>query len=158
MINFVYILMVTLVAHAKPTVVACEGLSPLLIFPTSYVQRQVIAPLKAEGLEFDVKVNQWWMSCPKVPKDSIWVTHSMGNGCSKCAVDGVIVSADPRVTGVFVSPKGVRWINFYQTGFMRGYPIEGAENNHVSGYGHTAMPSYPGLLKVVRTEIKLRVQ
>lgn len=131
-------------ASAK-TVVACEGLSPFLVLPTRYIQRQTIPPLVAAGKKIEVVSNQWYMGCPRVGDDAIWIIHSMGNGCQNCVKNSpLVISFDPRVSGAFFKPPGVkRWVNYYQTGFMRGYPIEGAENNFIRGVGHTAMPSLP---------------
>jgi hypothetical protein len=49
----------------------------------------------------------------------------------------LLLLIDPRMPpwgeGGVVAPKGVRTVCFYQTGAMRGHPVEGAENHHVKG-------------------------
>lgn len=48
----------------------------------------------------------------------------------------------------------IRHVNFFQTGFMRGYEIEGADNIKVRGYRHTAMPSNPDVKNIIDNYIK----
>lgn len=65
----------------------------------------------------------------------------------------LLLLLDPRMpplgTGGFIAPKGVRTVNFYQKGFMRGHLVDGAEN-HLVRSSHTGVPA----LKEVRELLK----
>jgi alpha-beta hydrolase superfamily lysophospholipase len=80
----------------------------------------------------------------------IAIGHSMGGGavidwCERYQKRiHLMITLDPRVTGSkpYEKPSNVlKAINFYQKGFMPGYPVSGAENILIKTYGHTELPS-----------------
>lgn len=127
-----------------------EGLSPFLIGTPNYVKRGLL-----DKLDKRPDLNVWrgsFMSRgpQKVnPADKhILLGHSMGGPtaiwwCNQhpgLEID-LLLTLDPRpLHQPYVKPANVkRCVNFYQTGFMRGYPVEGAENHHVK-IRHTLVP------------------
>lgn len=121
-----------------------------------YIERGIIKPLLAQGVNLEVTLNNWYQRCPLITGDKIIVLmHSMGAGgfnclrATKTPID-LVITMDPRVTGrpYEKCPNVKRHINYYQTGFMRGYPVHGAEN-HIVKKGHVAIPFMPQIRKLV---------
>lgn len=100
-------------------------------------------PLIRAGLE--VTWYPWWWN-PTIPDGCILFGHSLGGGkairLAKKSNPKLLVTADPRLEpeGGFVAPTGFHTRNFYQTGFMQGFPVKGALNIKVNGLRHTQVP------------------
>jgi hypothetical protein len=100
--------------------------------------------------EADVSMHGWFLPRPPEPKGRklICVSHSFG--CSAAhAYAGkhkafAHLALDPRRPpfGTGGLKANVPTVCFYQTGPMRGYEIEGAENIHLTGIKHTDVPKY----------------
>lgn len=136
-------------------IICFEGLG---LGTPSHIQRGLLAHLSNTELESlwrgsfmsSGPVRDW--DCDKV----IVIGHSMGAAtaiawCNRKAPKievEMLLTLDPRpLHRPYIKPANVkRAVNFYRNSFwMRGYPVEGAEN-HVVNCGHTQVPA----LKEVR--------
>lgn len=117
---------------------------------------------------FEVSWFPWWWPNIQIPDGAIVVAHSLGAGRAISLVNEgkikpkLLITIDPRLEpkGGFAAigsgfrTHGVRIgydsYNFYQTGFMKGYPVKWAENHLVEGYRHTALPQYMGIIETIR--------
>lgn len=70
----------------------------------------------------------------------------------------MLLLLDPRMppfgTGGVVAPEGVRTVCIYQRGFMRGHPVEGAENIKLTGVSHVGVPFTEEALKYALEGLK----
>jgi hypothetical protein len=115
---------------------------------------------------FEVDWHPWWTQ-KKIPDGSIVVMHSFGiryiNTMFKNKTEAkLILAIDPRmplIPALFNPIKvpltlGGDMYCFYQTGYMRGYPLKTyadvAINIKVEGYRHTALPQYMGIRETIR--------
>lgn len=141
-------------------IIAFEGLG--LGTPT-HIKRLLLDPLKLDKRP-DVSVwrGSFMSSGPNQDRwqKTIVIGHSMGgptaiwwcNKHKRFDID-LLITLDPRpLHRPCVKPANVkRAVNFYQTGFMRGYLVEGAENHRVK-IGHTLLPKMA--LELLRSELK----
>ena len=139
--------------------VVFEGLSPFLIGTPNYVKRGLLDPLDLAN------VSVWrgsFMSkgpLPRIDHKLVVIAHSMGgpsalwwcNKWKEFPVD-LLVTLDPRpLHRPYIKPPNVkRAVNFYQTGFMRGYEVKGAENIKVVTAGHTKLPALSAVERLVK--------
>ncbi len=115
---------------------------------------------------FEVEWHPWWTQ-KKIPDGSIVVMHSFGIRYINTMIenkntDMIIIAVDPRMPPIPSLKKRIyipMWmpqyaVCFYQTKFMRGYTLDTygnfAENIHVEGYRHTALPQYMGIRETIR--------
>lgn len=112
-------------------------------------------PLKEAGIAYTWY--PWWWSKIELPEGCIVLSHSFGAArhIKELNAQGteptLSISVDPRTEPrEGFSYVGSHHYNFYQTGFMRGYPVSFARNIHVKGYSHTQMPMYPEIIKLIK--------
>ena len=144
-----------------------EGLSPFLIGTPSYIGRGLLGQLN-----FDLElagVNVWrgsfMSSGPAIGLDVnqklIVIGHSMGGAsairwCNDyLGMVDLLITLDPRpLHRPYIKPANVkRAVNFYRNAWwMRGYPVENAEN-HVVTCGHGAVPGLPEVRALVEAHL-----
>lgn len=136
---------------SEPTIISFEGLLGAL---GRWVRRGLLVHLPNK------KIERLWLSSPVVVDEPcIIIGHSFG---VKAAVESarkspnckLLLLLDPRMppfgTGGVVAPYGVRTVCFYQTGFMRGYPVKGAENIELRGVSHVEVPAQSRFLSLFK--------
>lgn len=113
-------------------------------------------PLREAGIEFEWY--PWWRS-PEIPDGAILIGHSFGGAkvikLANLYKPYFVITIDPRLPpdgGFKVKPFLVH--NFYQTGFMKGFKVEGAVNFEVGGLRHTQMPRYPSIVETLKGKLK----
>ncbi len=112
---------------------------------------------------FQISWFPWWWPNIQIPDGAILISHSLGAGRAIRLVNEgkvkpkLLITIDPRL-----EPKDKFWINqdvllfgtlamnFYQTGFMRGFHVYGAANYQINFYRHTALPQYMGIRETIR--------
>ena len=155
-------------------IICFEGLG---IGTPSHIKRGLLDPLGLMQVarpdysiwrgSFATKEENW--PEPIECKKRILIAHSMGGAtaiawCKRWGettnvrfgvpID-LLLTLDPRpLHRTYIKPANVkRAVNFYRRSlWMRGYPVDGAEN-HIVTCGHTFVPSLPQVLKLVRGEL-----
>lgn len=132
------------------------GFSPFL--SSSYLEAYLARPLKVAYQQHGWMVGS--VPCPK--EKALVVSHSFGikqagRFAERCKLP--LLSLDPRNPPFAMSggplPKGVRVVNIYREGFMRGYPIEGAVNMKLpSSVGHVAVPAHADVHDIAKEMLK----
>lgn len=121
--------------------------------------RPLTKAVQSLNLGVEVVTYPWtvWNGSIDVKEDDIVCGHSFGANVAIKIWQGWGVGGrylfilDGRIPPFGTSYKNKLWkdrnaYNYYQTGFVRGYPIEGAENHLVKGFSHYRMPRNPAFL------------
>ena len=134
----------------KTAIVYFEGLGWPPLFKSSYIERDLIEKLYSRNIAFKPMKFAWYSRGPAEPLSGkvIAIGHSFGGpGMLKWAnnYSGIIdlmLTLDPRNYGQpYRKPENVkRLVNFYQTGFMRGYEVFGADQTYKLTCGHVQVP------------------
>lgn len=116
-----------------------------------WVRRGLLDKIRdVRGLNF---YEYTWTDSPGyVVNPCIVIGHSFGVRSAvaqaKIAQDcQLLLLLDPRMPpwggGGVIAPDGIPTACFYQTGFMRGHTVRGADNIHLPRIRHTAVPAHP---------------
>ncbi len=135
-----------------------------------FLQNQLIKPLLAKYPDkFKPTYIAWHQYVPYINRDfEIVIGHSLGGGAviemAKRDKFPVYITVDPRhmtnaglfdwfipFLGDFQVPKLARLHNFYQRGFMSGYPVQGAVSNTKVWSTHFTIPSHPAIVQFLES-------
>lgn len=122
--------------------------------------RPLTKAVQSLNLGVEVVPYPWTVKAIPLGSNDILCGHSFGGGkaieiANKTDVPYLFLFLlDPRKGPLgFYDPKfknnypfDVEVYNYYQTNFVRGYPIEGAENHLIKGFSHYRMPRNPAFL------------
>jgi hypothetical protein len=142
------------------TIIAFEGLMGSI---GQWVNRGLLSKIRDKYPKVNVWSGGWTGGAVAVSGPYVVIGHSFGVrralAQAQATKPNAVVLIDPRwpwtISLAHVqAPKDVMTICFYQTGFMRGYPLEGAGNAKLVGYGHTAMPSHPKVFETIETMLR----
>lgn len=137
-------------------IVAFEGLG---LGKPSHIMRHLLEPMNLASRNLAVKVHHEWFTSngPTAFHGHKYVVigHSMGGAsaiawCKRIAGNSnrpvdvdLLITLDPRpLHRPYIKPDNVKKaVNFYRNSiWMRGYPVEGADN-HIVQCGHTYVPA-----------------
>jgi len=149
----------------KTTIVYSEGLDWPPFFRSRFIERDLVSRLtKLRGVK--AKSFHWLLGIGPTdlpPGLVVGIGHSFGSPAIlswarrfEKPID-LLVTLDPRLYGQpYVKPDNVSiMVNFYQTGFMRGYPVKGADEEYVvENFGHTQIPGMPAVYSLISSFIK----
>lgn len=129
-------------------VIAFGGLADSIF---RWLGRGLVYQMRAKYPEVRFSYYGWGHAGVKTDEPCIVVGHSFGVAPAIRTVaaspKAALLLIDPRMPpwgfGGVKTPRPMIALNFYQTGAMRGYEVDGAQNFRLTGYGHTALPWHP---------------
>jgi hypothetical protein len=122
----------------------------------SYYARPLTKAVKSLNLNVEVVTYPWTVKEMRVEDGDICCFHSFGlgafdlvrtkkNGLKFFILDGRMPKWGTPYNGYPIQNHEIVF-NYYQTGFLKGYPVWGAVNHHITGYWHGRMPRNPAFL------------